>query len=53
MSNPIPIELKSITPFITRANELTKADPVISYWCKLNVPIAYISGDHEADCKRL
>lgn len=49
MSNPIPIELKSITPFITRANELIKADPVISYWCKLNLTINYCLGDSEAD----
>ena len=32
---PIPPELKSITPYIQRAHELAKADPVIAYWCTL------------------
>lgn len=28
-----PAELKAIGPFLNRANELSKADPVIAYWC--------------------
>ncbi|KAI0715342.1 Vta1 like-domain-containing protein [Earliella scabrosa] len=30
---PIPPELKSITPYLQRADELANNDPVISYWC--------------------
>ncbi|KDN40507.1 DUF605-domain-containing protein, partial [Tilletiaria anomala UBC 951] len=28
-----PAELKALTPFIQRSNELLKADPIMSYWC--------------------
>ncbi|KAI0031421.1 Vta1 like-domain-containing protein, partial [Vararia minispora EC-137] len=30
---PIPTELKSITSFIQRADELKTQDPVVAYWC--------------------
>ena len=30
---PIPLELKAITPYLQRADELQKNDPVVSYWC--------------------
>ncbi|GAA6062220.1 hypothetical protein JCM10212_006455 [Sporobolomyces blumeae] len=30
---PVPPELKPITPYLARAHELSKADPVIAYWC--------------------
>ena len=30
-----PPELKALTPWITRGNELLKADPIIAYWCEL------------------
>ncbi|KAH7916430.1 Vta1 like-domain-containing protein [Hygrophoropsis aurantiaca] len=30
---PISPELKSITPFLQRADELVKKEPVIAYWC--------------------
>ncbi|TBU63682.1 Vta1 like-domain-containing protein [Dichomitus squalens] len=30
---PIPPELKSIAPYLQRADETASADPVISYWC--------------------
>ncbi|KAM0746616.1 DUF605-domain-containing protein [Meredithblackwellia eburnea MCA 4105] len=29
----VPTELKPIAPYLTRANELVKADPPIAYWC--------------------
>ncbi|KAJ3057905.1 hypothetical protein HDU98_005948, partial [Podochytrium sp. JEL0797] len=32
-SQPIPTPLKSITSFIQRADELTKRDPIMSYYC--------------------
>lgn len=30
---PISPELKSITPYLQRATELSKQDPIIAYWC--------------------
>ncbi|KAF8167615.1 Vta1 like-domain-containing protein [Crassisporium funariophilum] len=30
---PVPPALKPITPYLQRAEELRKQDPVISYWC--------------------
>lgn len=30
---PIPAELKSITPYLQRAEEVKPTDPVIAYWC--------------------
>jgi hypothetical protein len=30
---PLPPSLKSISPFMLRAEELRKSDPVMSYWC--------------------
>ncbi|KAI8980751.1 Vta1 like-domain-containing protein [Trametes punicea] len=30
---PIPPELKAITPYLQRADELATKDPVIAYWC--------------------
>ncbi|KAI0756746.1 Vta1 like-domain-containing protein [Daedaleopsis nitida] len=30
---PVPPELKSIKPYLQRADEIAKNDPVISYWC--------------------
>ncbi|KAF8899040.1 Vta1 like-domain-containing protein [Infundibulicybe gibba] len=30
---PTPPDLKSIVPYLQRADELKKQDPVISYWC--------------------
>lgn len=32
---PVPQELKAIVPFLQRADELKRQDPIISYWCKL------------------
>lgn len=29
---PIPAPLKSISPYLQRAHEVTKQDPVIAYW---------------------
>ncbi|KAI0348357.1 DUF605-domain-containing protein [Trametopsis cervina] len=29
----IPAELKSVTPYLQRADEVKNTDPVISYWC--------------------
>ncbi|EGN93142.1 hypothetical protein SERLA73DRAFT_190014 [Serpula lacrymans var. lacrymans S7.3] len=29
----IPAELKSISPYLQRADELVKKDPVVAYWC--------------------
>ncbi|KAF8807848.1 DUF605-domain-containing protein, partial [Phlegmacium glaucopus] len=31
---PVPPSLKSITPYLQRAEELRTQDPVIAYWCK-------------------
>lgn len=44
MATAPPAELKVIAPYIQRANELAKADPVMSYWClyyaaQLGIPI--------------
>jgi hypothetical protein len=33
---PVPPSLKSITPYLQRAEELRIQDPVIAYWCKYN-----------------
>ncbi|MBW0551994.1 hypothetical protein O181_091709 [Austropuccinia psidii MF-1] len=30
---PTPIELKSVNPYLQRAKEMDKVDPVIAYWC--------------------
>ncbi|KAF9056102.1 Vta1 like-domain-containing protein [Panaeolus papilionaceus] len=30
---PIPAELKGIIPYLQRAQELKKQDPIVSYWC--------------------
>ncbi|PPQ99556.1 hypothetical protein CVT24_005344 [Panaeolus cyanescens] len=30
---PIPTELKPIVPFLQRAQEIKKQDPIIAYWC--------------------
>lgn len=30
---PISTALKSITPYLQRAHELNKQDPVVAYWC--------------------
>ncbi|KAJ3501776.1 hypothetical protein NLJ89_g9188 [Agrocybe chaxingu] len=30
---PVPPELKAITPYLQRAEELKKQDPIIAYWC--------------------
>ncbi|KIM47740.1 hypothetical protein M413DRAFT_208471 [Hebeloma cylindrosporum] len=30
---PVPPELKAVSPFLSRAEELAKQDPIISYWC--------------------
>lgn len=29
----VPAELKPISAFVARANELAKAEPVVAYWC--------------------
>ncbi|BGP31168.1 hypothetical protein JCM10296v2_002932 [Rhodotorula toruloides] len=29
----VPTELKPVSPYLARAHELAKAEPVISYWC--------------------
>lgn len=31
---PISPELKPIVPFLQRAEELRKPEPIIAYWCK-------------------
>ncbi|KAH9814127.1 DUF605-domain-containing protein [Melampsora americana] len=33
---PSPIELKSIIPYLQRAREMEKVDPVITYWCSFH-----------------
>ena len=33
MAAVVPAELKAISPYLARATELEKAEPVISYWC--------------------
>jgi vacuolar protein sorting-associated protein VTA1 len=33
---PVPPSLKSIAPYLQRAEELRTQDPVIAYWCKCN-----------------
>ena len=33
---PVPPSLKSIAPYLQRAEELRTQDPVIAYWCKYN-----------------
>lgn len=33
---PVPPDLKSIAPYLQRAEELKNQDPVVSYWCKLH-----------------
>ncbi|GAA5986659.1 hypothetical protein JCM10908_003847 [Rhodotorula pacifica] len=33
MAAAVPAELKAISPYLARATELEKAEPVISYWC--------------------
>lgn len=30
---PTPPELKAITPYLQRADEISPKDPVIAYWC--------------------
>ncbi|VDC01945.1 unnamed protein product [Peniophora sp. CBMAI 1063] len=30
---PVPADLKSITPYLQRADELKVQDPVVAYWC--------------------
>ena len=30
---PVPSELKTITPFISRAQELSGKEPIIAYYC--------------------
>ena len=42
---PIPPELKAITPYLQRAEEVKSTDPVISYWCKLLHSIALTVGE--------
>lgn len=32
--NEIPQELKPLTPFLQRAQELKVKDPTMSYWCE-------------------
>ena len=32
----LPVELKSIEPFLARSNELKLVEPAISYWCRFN-----------------
>lgn len=29
----VPSDLKAVSPYLARARELTKAEPVIAYWC--------------------
>jgi vacuolar protein sorting-associated protein VTA1 len=33
---PVPPSLKSIAPYLQRAEELRTQDPIIAYWCKYN-----------------
>lgn len=32
----LPVELKSIEPFLARSNELKLVEPAISYWCRFD-----------------
>ena len=38
---PVPPSLKSITPYLQRAEELRTQDPIIAYWCKYNLSQKY------------
>ena len=40
---PVPLPLKSIAPYLQRAEELKTQDPIISYWCKYNRLCRYIT----------
>ncbi|EKM48833.1 uncharacterized protein PHACADRAFT_214640 [Phanerochaete carnosa HHB-10118-sp] len=40
---PVPPELKTVTPFLQRAEELKTKDPVIAYWCAYYAAQAGIS----------
>ena len=42
---PVPTELKPVIPFIQRADELKKQDPIISYWCKLGSLLSWSRTD--------
>jgi len=33
--HPLPAALKDIVPYLQRANEVEKVDPVVAYWCML------------------
>lgn len=33
--HPLPAALKDIAPYLQRANEVDKVDPVVAYWCML------------------
>jgi hypothetical protein len=37
MAAAVPAELKAISPYLARATELEKAEPVISYWCECSI----------------
>ena len=34
---PITPELKSLTPYLQRADEVKNQEPIIAYWCKLSL----------------
>lgn len=38
---PVPASLKSIAPYLQRAEELRTQDPIIAYWCKYNYLVGY------------
>ncbi|OSX67335.1 hypothetical protein POSPLADRAFT_1042568 [Postia placenta MAD-698-R-SB12] len=40
---PVPPELKSISPYLQRADEVSSKDPVMSYWCAYYAAQAGIS----------
>lgn len=44
MTTPLPAELKPISPYLARATELAKAEPVISYWCESPTLLSPTSG---------
>lgn len=38
---PVPAELKTITPYLQRAEEVKATDPIIAYWCRSSEYIVY------------
>lgn len=45
----VPTELKPVSPYLARAHELAKAEPVISYWCASPLSRCKRCGGSQAD----